>query len=98
MSGNGRPATMDEAESQAHALDARMVVLGDPEFAERTLEAFRDSLYDYRADGDLEAHVARVQELLDEALSRPEVSGAYRLHAPEEGPIARAWRTMFSSG
>ena len=91
-------ATMEEAEQLALTLDAHLVALGDAAYATQTLDAFNDSLYDFRADGDLEAHVQRVQELLAEAVARPAAPNANRRQPPAEGPLARSWRSMFSSG
>lgn len=88
-------STMSDAEAVIVRLDARLAELGDPDYQQRTLDAFVDSLNDFRADGDLDAHVERCRALLEDALARP--AGAAGPFAPRR-TILRVWTSVFGSG
>ncbi len=89
-------STMSDAESVIRRLDARLAELGDPAYHQRVLDAFTDSLNDFRADGDLDAHVEQCRRLLDEATARRPADPAAPF-TPEQ-TLLRAWTSVFSSG
>ena len=82
---------MGDAFAAARALDGRFAQRGDYAYADEVVEAFTDSLYDYRADGDLDRYVERCRELLEEA-------GGSTDSDPVEGRCFRALDSVFSSG
>jgi hypothetical protein len=55
------------------------------------VEAFTEVLYDYRADGELEAFIERCQDLLEDIADTPGGN-------PVEGRCFRALDSVFSSG
>jgi hypothetical protein len=87
---------MSDAEAVIGRLDARLAELGDPAYHQRVLDAFTDSLNDFRADGDLDAHVERCQRLLEEAAAR--VPAAPATPFTPERTLLQAWTSVFSSG
>lgn len=97
-------ASMADAEAVIRRLDERLAELGDPAYHQRVLDAFTDSLNDFRADGDpsaslragLDAHVGRCRRLLDEALART-TPASTALFTPRR-TLLRAWTSVFSSG
>ena len=81
---------MQDAFALARSIDARLEHTVAPA-AEQAVDDFREALYDYRADGDLDAFLDRCQELLAEL-------GGSRDHPPVEGRCFRALDSVFSSG
>ena len=81
-------ADMHDAFELARAIDGRLA-LADAAVAEGAVEAFREALYDYRADGDLDAFLERCGALLAEL-----PDGASSV----EGRCFRALDSVFSSG
>ena len=81
---------MQDAFALARSIDARLEHTDAPS-AEQAVDDFRDSLYDYRADGDLDAFLARCHELLAEL-------GGSRDAPSVEGRCFRALDSVFSSG
>ena len=81
---------MADAFAVARAIDGRLVTqsIGD---ADIVVEAFTEVLYDYRADGELEAFIERCQDLLEDTGDTPEGN-------PVEGRCFRALDSVFSSG
>ena len=82
-------ADMHDAFELARAIDGRLALAGAAA-AEGAVEAFREALYDYRADGDLDAFLERCGALLAElgGIGAPSV----------EGRCFRALDSVFSSG
>lgn len=83
-------ADMQDAFDLARAIDGRLAG-SDPALADAAVDAFRESLYDYRADGDLDAFLARCAELMAE-------SDGPANPPPIEGRCFRALDSVFSSG
>ena len=81
---------MQDAFALARSIDARLEHTDAPA-AEQAVDGFRDSLYDYRADGDLDAFLDRCRDLLAELGSAPD-------DPPVEGRCFRALDSVFSSG
>ena len=90
---------MQDAFDLARAIDGRLAVLQPvrPELVEghppsdATVDAFREALYDYRADGDLDAFIDHCTALLAEI-------GGDAGDASIEGRCFRALDSVFSSG
>ena len=82
-------ADMLDAFALARAIDGRLALAGES-VAEGAVDAFREALYDYRADGDLDAFLERCAALLAE-LGGPDASLV-------EGRCFRALDSVFSSG
>ena len=81
---------MQDAFDLARAIDARLALVTEPD-AEQAVDAFREALYDYRADGDLDAFIDRCSALLAEI-------GGDAGNASVEGRCFRALDSVFSSG
>ena len=81
---------MQDAFVLARSIDARLEHTVAPA-AERAVDDFREALYDYRADGDLDAFLDRCRELLAELDGSPDAP-------PVEGRCFRALDSVFSSG
>ena len=81
---------MHDAFALARSIDARLAHMDAPA-AEQAVDAFREALYDYRADGDLDAFLDRCHELLAELGGSPDAP-------PVEGRCFRALDSVFSSG
>lgn len=89
-------ADMHDAFALARAIDGRLALAGEP-VAEGAVEAFREALYDYRADGDLDAFLERCGALLAEL--GPFDGLRTGSSAPSiEGRCYRALDSVFSSG
>ena len=81
---------MQDAFELARSIDGRLEHADAPA-AEQAVDDYRDALYDYRADGDLDAFLDRCSELL------AALGGS--LGAPlVEGRCFRALDSVFSSG
>ena len=89
-------AEMHEAEHQAGMFDAHLLALGDDKYTGAAWDRFSDSLFDFRADGDLEAHVERMDVLLKEV--QVQLPAEFATEPSWEGPLYRCWLSMFSSG
>lgn len=83
-------ADMHDAFTLARAIDGRLALSG-ADAAEQAVDAFREALYDYRGDGDLDAFLERCAALLAEVGGAPEAAAA-------EGRCFRALDSVFSSG
>ena len=83
-------ADMHDAFDLARAIDGRLVAAGADE-VEEAVDAFREALYDYRGDGDLDAFLERCVELLAQV-------GGDGGGTPVEGRCFRALDSVFSSG
>ena len=81
---------MQDAFSLARAIDARLAHLAESA-ADNAVDAFREALYDYRADGDLDAFIDHCTALLAEL-------GGNADDASVEGRCFRALDSIFSSG
>ena len=90
---------MQDAYNLARAIDGRLAAVqpvrperveGHPLY-DATVDAFREALYDYRADGNLDAFLDRCAALLSELGGNPG-------DAPVEGRCFRALDSIFSSG
>ena len=79
---------MHDAFDIARAIDGRLALAGAA-IADDAVGAFREALYDYRADGDLDAFLERCDALL------AELGGG---GPPAEGRCFRALDSVFSSG
>ncbi len=79
---------MHDAFHIARAIDGRLALAGAG-VADDAVDAFRDALYDYRGDGDLDAFLERCAALL------AELDGD---GPPVEGRCFRALDSVFSSG
>ncbi len=83
-------ADMQDAFNLARAIDGRLA-LADETATEQAVDDFREALYDYRADGDLDTFLERCAALLAEtggALGGPGLAGR----------CFRALDSVFSSG
>ncbi|MDE2861068.1 MAG: hypothetical protein OXT51_08800 [Chloroflexota bacterium] len=80
-------ADMHDAFDIARAIDGRLALAGAA--ADDAVDAFREALYDYRGDGDLDAFLERCAALLAEL-----GDGG----PPVEGRCFRALDSVFSSG
>ena len=81
---------MHDAFDLARAIDARLVLLSEAD-ADEAVDAFREALYDYRGDGDLDAFLDRCSAILAEI-------GGDAGNASVEGRCFRALDSVFSSG
>ena len=81
---------MQDAFDLARAIDGRLALVAEPG-AEQTVDAFREALYNYRGDGDLDAFLDRCTVLLAEL-------GGDTDNASVEGRCFRALDSVFSSG
>lgn len=81
---------MHDAFDLARAIDGRLALAAEPG-AEQAVDAFREALYDYRGDGDLDAFIDRCTALLAEI-------GGDAGGAAVEGRCYRALDSVFSSG
>ena len=81
---------MQDAFALARSIDGRLEH-SDAPAAEQAVDNFRAALYDYRADGDLDAFLDRCREQLAELGGSPDVP-------PVEGRCFRALDSVFSSG
>ncbi|MDE2803130.1 MAG: hypothetical protein OXK21_09635 [Chloroflexota bacterium] len=82
-------ADMHDAFDIARAIDGRLALAADAAVADDAVDAFRDALFDYRGDGDLDAFLERCAALLAEL----DEGGS-----PVEGRCFRALDSVFSSG
>ncbi len=83
-------ADMHDAYDLARAIDGRLELVG-ADAANGAVDAFREALYDYRGDGDLDAFLERCAELLAQV-------GGDGGGTPAEGRCFRALDSVFSSG
>lgn len=81
---------MQDAFDIARAIDGRLAQ-ASASAADGAVDAFREALYDYRADGDLDAFLHRCRDLLSQLGGNP--GGA-----PAQGRCFRALDSIFSSG
>ena len=81
---------MLDAFALARAIDGCIARL-DAGAADDAVEAFREALYDYRGDGDLDGFLERCGALLAELGGEPGDAGV-------EGRCHRALDSVFSSG
>ena len=81
---------MQDAFALARAIDGRLALVGAVA-ADDVVDAFREALYDYRADGDLDAFLDRCGDLLAGLGGDPG-------DAAVEGRCYRALDSVFSSG
>ena len=81
---------MQDAFALARSIDGRLEHT-DASSAEQAVDDFREALYDYRADGDLDAFLDRCREQLAELGGSPDAT-------PVEGRCFRALDSVFSSG
>ena len=81
---------MQDAFDLARAIDGRLAFADAPAI-DATVDTFREALYDYRADGNLDAFLDRCSGLLSELGGNPG-------DAPAEGRCFRALDSVFSSG
>ena len=79
---------MHDAFAIARAIDGHLAPL-DATVADDVVDAFREALYDYRADGDLDAFLERCAALVSEHGGEG---------SPVEGRCFRALDALFSSG
>ena len=82
---------MQDAFDLARAIDGRLSHVTEAAADDATVDAFREALYDYRADGNLDAFLNRCAALLSELGGNPG-------DAPVEGRCFRALDSVFSSG
>ena len=83
-------ADMHDAFDLARAIDGRLEAAG-ADGVEEAVDAFREALYDYRGDGDLDAFLDRCAELIAEL-------GGPAEEPMVEGRCFRALDSVFSSG
>lgn len=81
---------MQDAYNLARAIDGRLA-FADAPASDEAVDAFCEALYDYRADGNLDAFLDRCAALLSELGGNPG-------DAPVEGRCFRALDSVFSSG
>ena len=81
---------MHDAFDLARAIDGRLELVGAVA-ADGAVDAFREVLYDYRGDGDLDAFLDRCAELLAEL-------GGPAEEPTVEGRCYRSLDSVFSSG
>jgi hypothetical protein len=81
---------MHDAFDLARAIDGRLSLVADAA-ADQAVDDFREALYDYRADGDLDAFIDRCTALLAELGGDADDSAV-------EGRCFRALDSVFSSG
>ncbi len=81
---------MQDAFDLARTIDGRLT-LAETAAADDAVDAFREALYDYRGDGDLDAFLDRCAELLAQVGGDADGSSA-------EGRCFRALDSVFSSG
>ena len=81
---------MHDAFDIARAIDGHLALAGAAA-ADDAVDVFREALYDYRADGDLDAFLERCHDLLAEL-------GGESTSPSAEGRCFRALDSVFSSG